>query len=75
MYVGEKLMDSVDVSTDACPQFQGKLIRVAMHGLLQNHLYDLTSSDLPPQFYLEGVPSQINGFQSLKDKYAHYKSQ
>ena len=45
-----------------------------MHGLLQQHLHDLTASDLPPQFYVEGVPSQINGFQSLKDKYANYKN-
>jgi hypothetical protein len=51
-----------------------QLIRVAMHGLLQQHLHDLTASDLPPQFYVEGVPSQINGFQSLKNKYANYKN-
>jgi hypothetical protein len=69
MYLDEELIDSVEISTTVHPQFQGKLIKEAMHRLLQKHKQNLESCDLSPQFYLEGVPSQVNSFQSIKDRY------
>jgi hypothetical protein len=69
MYLDETLIDSVDISTIVHPQVQGQLIREGMHRLLQKHKQNLESCDLTPQFYLEGVPSQVNSFQSMKDRY------
>jgi hypothetical protein len=69
MYVGKRLIDSVDVSLTSHPKLQGQLICDTMQLLLQKHKEDLASSDQHPNFFLEGVPSLINHFQSLKDQY------
>ena len=70
LYKGEQLIDSADVPFASQPKFQGQLIKETIQRLLQRNKQSFAASDEPPRFYLEGVPSKVNTFQSLKDKYA-----
>jgi hypothetical protein len=65
MYLGEHCIDSEDISVIVHPKVQGQLIQDRIQQLLQKHKYSLAATDIQPTFFLEGVPSFINGFQSL----------
>ena len=69
MYVDEHLVDSAEVSPNCPAEWQSQLIKDAMQHLLQKHKEALAATDQRPHFFLEGVPSRINHFQSLKDQY------
>lgn len=69
MYAGEHLIDAVDVSVVGQSRLQRQMIEDIMQQLLQKHKKDLSSAEQDPSFFLESVPSLINNFQSLRDKY------
>jgi hypothetical protein len=65
MYLGEHLIDSVDVSVVGHARLHGQIIKDTMQQLLKKHKKDLSSADQHPTSYLEGVLSHINEFRSL----------
>jgi hypothetical protein len=70
LFVGEQLLDSVDVGSGGLSTLHVQVIKESMQALIKKHKHTLTASDLPPRFCLEGVPSRVNGFQSMKDQFS-----
>ena len=69
IYLGDQLLEAVHLSVFGLRLLQTQMAGEAMRDLIKKHKQYLTTSKLQPSIVLEGVPSQINGFQSLKDKY------
>lgn len=65
IYLDGQLLDSADLSVTGSTSLRLQRIRELMQQLLDKHKRRITSSGQDPVFYLDGVPSSINGFQSL----------
>ena len=66
MYLGDELVDSVAVTLIGPPSSNQRCLQEEISDLLNKHKKKLSNSSTNPTFVLEGVPSSINHFQSLR---------
>jgi len=64
MEVDGQVIDAVNLSSIQLKG--GNYLTTVRTGLMKKHQDLISKSKSPPQFYLTGVPSQINFFSSLK---------
>jgi hypothetical protein len=65
LYLGDQLIDAKEVSVIGVAQHKRRHIQEQMKHLLTLHKAKLEDSLMSPTFFLEGVPSRINGFVAL----------